>query len=110
MLENQMTSPTGPFTDFTAGVLIYGLLVAILVAALLIGGFLIINLGMLSKRPEDRVGGRTPSDVAILRGNVWPESAFRQKTLPAEDDDEEEAAHAPGARLPPPQEPQEPAA
>ncbi len=73
-----------PFSDYVAGVAIYVLLVGFLVAGLLIGAFLIINLGLMSKRPGDRIGGRTPSDLGILKENVWPEDPYVENTLPAE--------------------------
>lgn len=64
------------------------LLVGVLVATLLIVGFLIVNLGMLSKRREDRIGRRDPSDVPVLKSQVWPEEDDRSPTLPAVDDRE----------------------
>jgi hypothetical protein len=76
-----------PFTDYTAGVLIFGLITAFLVSVLLIGGFLILNLGLMSKRAEDRVGSRDPSDVDILSNISWPQVAYIKKVLPAEDVD-----------------------
>lgn len=77
-----------PFTDYTAGVVAYVLMTGFLVATLLIGGFLILNLGLLSKRKEDRIGGRTPSDVGILKSTVWPEEPDESPTLPAEEDED----------------------
>jgi hypothetical protein len=76
-------------SDYTARVAIYVLLVGVLVAVVLIGGFLIVNLGLMSKRPEDRVGGRTPSDLGLLKSQVWPEEPYQAKALPAEDLDSE---------------------
>ncbi len=76
-----------PFTDYTAAVVVYVLLVGFLVSILLVGGILILNLGLMSKRDRDRVGGRTPSDVGLLKQNVWPEEAERATQLPAEDDE-----------------------
>ena len=83
------SSLRSPFTDYTASVLIYGLLVAFLVITLLAGGFLVLNLGLLSKRKEDRVGGRTPSDVGILKHSNWPEEPYDEVKLPAEEPLEE---------------------
>ena len=75
-----------PFTNYTAGVAIYVLMIGFLVAVLLIGGMLVINLGLLSKRAEDRVGGRTPSDLGLLRNSVWPMEPVDKRVLPAEED------------------------
>jgi len=79
-----------PFTTYTAGVLIYGLATGVLVSILLIGAFLILNLGLLSKREEDRIGKRTPSEVGILKNNIWPEEPYVKTVLPAEEEDFEE--------------------
>lgn len=79
-----------PFTDYTAGAVIVILLVGFLVAILLIGGFLVLNLGMMSKRAEDRVGRHSPSEVGILKSTRFPDEPFEKRVLPAED--EEEAA------------------
>ncbi|MCM2322952.1 MAG: hypothetical protein NDJ90_06785 [Oligoflexia bacterium] len=82
------TAPA-PLSDYTAAVVGYVLLVGFLVSLLLIGGILIVNLGLMSKRPEDRRGGRTPSDVGLLRGNTWvQEEPDRTAKLPAEEDEE----------------------
>jgi hypothetical protein len=79
-----------PFTNYTAGVVAYVLATGFLVALLLIGGLLILNLGLLSKRKEDRVGGRTPSDVGILQHNPpWAEPSGKERHLPAEEDDDD---------------------
>jgi len=75
------------FSDYTAGVVVYVLLSAFLVAVLLIGGMLIVNFGFLAKRPEDRIGGRTPSDIATFKGNVWPDDVVVRNTLPASETD-----------------------
>ncbi len=80
-----------PFSDYTASVLIYGLLVALLVITLLAGGFLVLNLGLLSKRGEDRIGGRNPSDVGVLKNTIWPQEPFDEVVLPAEETAEEVA-------------------
>lgn len=77
-----------PFTDYTAAAIAWTLMVAFLVAVLLIGGILIVNLGLMSKRPEDHIGRRTPSDVGILKHTVWPEEASEKRLLPAEEDGE----------------------
>lgn len=74
-----------PFNDFTIGVMAYMLLVGVLVAVLLIGGFLIINLGLLSRRTQDRIGGRTPSDLGILKSVTWPNEPEDRAVLPADE-------------------------
>jgi hypothetical protein len=79
-----------PFTSYTGAVVAYVLLIGFLVAALLIGGLLVLNLGLMSKREEDRIGRRTPSDVGILRHGVWPEERVGHRSLPAQEDDAEE--------------------
>ncbi len=75
-----------PFTHYTAAVVVYVLLAGVLITGLLLGAFLLINLGLLSKRREDRVGRRDPSDVGILREGVWPEEAEDRAELPAEEE------------------------
>ncbi len=75
-----------PFTDYTGAVVIYVIAVGFLVAVLLIGGLLVLNLGLMSKRAEDRTGSRTPSDVGILKNTLWPEETEPPAVLPAEDD------------------------
>lgn len=75
-----------PFNDYAASVALYVLMVGGLVAVLMIGGFLALNIGLLSKRAEDRIGGRTPSDVGILKHSVWPDLPDEKATLPAEAD------------------------
>ncbi|MCM2277748.1 MAG: hypothetical protein NDJ89_06700 [Oligoflexia bacterium] len=84
----QSTAPA-PLSDYTAAVVGYVLLIGFLVSVLLIGGLLVLNLGMMSKRREDRVGRRTPSDIGILKGNVWPEEISEERSLPAEEDEQE---------------------
>lgn len=78
-----------PVTDYVASVIIYTFLAAVLVTLLLLSAFLILNLGLMSKRPEDRTGGRSPSDPAFLKSNLWPEEAYEKNILPAEESDEE---------------------
>jgi hypothetical protein len=79
-----------PFTDYTAGVVVYVLLVGLLVTVLLIGGMLVLNLGLMSKRDTDRVGTRNPSDVEILKTTLWPLEHDETPHLPAEEEDEGE--------------------
>lgn len=81
-----------PFNDYTAGVIVYVLLTAFLVTLLVGGGILIVNLGLMSKRSRDRIGGRTPSDVAILKNNMWPEAPYEQRKFPAEDEEPDQEA------------------
>lgn len=76
-----------PFGDFTAGAVVYALLTGFLVTVLIGGGILVLNLGLLSKRSRDRIGGRNPSDVAILKNSTWPEAPYEQRRFPAEDGD-----------------------
>jgi hypothetical protein len=78
-----------PFTSYTAAVVVYVLLAAVLITGLLIGAFLLINLGLLSKRREDRVGHRDPSDATILQGEVWPDEPAEFTVLPAEEQEPE---------------------
>lgn len=75
-----------PFSDYTAGVVVYVLLTAFLVFVLLFGAFLVLNLGMMSKRAEDRTGKRDPSEVGILKSNIWPPAPFEKAQLPAEEE------------------------
>jgi hypothetical protein len=74
-----------PFSDYTAGVLTYGILVTLLVVLLVGGGILLVNLGMLSRRDQDRVGRRTPGDLEVLKHELWPdEKEGVTKPIPAE--------------------------
>src|SRR4051812_7725348 len=80
---------SSPFTDYTASVVTVVLLIGGLVVLLLGGGLLVLNIGLFSKRREDRVGGRTPSDLGVLRNMAWPEDEDNDRHLPAEEPDEE---------------------
>jgi hypothetical protein len=74
-----------PVTSYTAGVMLYMLLVGFLVTFLLGGAFAVLNLGLMSKRAEDSgLGHRDPSDVALL-----PEYRPHQ-VLPAEEGEVED--------------------
>lgn len=84
--RGQSVGAGSPFTDYTARVTVYVFLVGLLVTTVLLGGFLILNLGLLSKRPEDRVGERDPSDLGLLKTQTWPEAPYQRKKLPAEDE------------------------
>jgi uncharacterized membrane protein YciS (DUF1049 family) len=88
VVRNSMMAES-PFSNYTAAVVAYVLLVGFLVSVLLIGGFLVLNLGLMSKRAEDRVGGRTPSDVGILKHTIWPQEEDDTPTLPAEESEDE---------------------
>jgi hypothetical protein len=77
-----------PFSDYTASVVIYVLITGVLITGLLVGAFLIINLGLLSKRREDRIGARNPSDLRILKTGIWPEEPDDTSILPAEGDEQ----------------------
>jgi hypothetical protein len=79
-------------SDYTAAVVVQVLLIGVLISCLLIGGILVLSLGLMSKRQEDRVGGRTPSDVGILQETNWPERHIERRALPAEEEEEQEAA------------------
>jgi hypothetical protein len=74
-------------SDYTAAAVIQVMIIGFLVSVLLIGGILIVNLGLMSKRPEDRVGGRTPSDVGFLQGSNWPTHEKDRRRLPADEDE-----------------------
>ncbi len=77
-----------PFTSYTAAAVVYVLIASVLITGLLLGAFLIINLGLLSKRQEDRVGHRDPSDLGILKTGLWPEEPEDTAVLPAEESEE----------------------
>jgi hypothetical protein len=83
--KNSMMAAS-PFTDYTGAVVIYVIAIGVLVAALLIGAMLIVNLGMMSKRAEDHIGTRTPGDVGILKDTLWPQEGESSTILPAEDE------------------------
>ncbi len=71
----------------------------LLVVIMLGGAFVILNFGLMSRRREDRVGGRAPSDVALLGQMLWPEETEGPSVLPAmaEDDEAEAMESVPGA-------------
>jgi hypothetical protein len=81
-----------PMSDYTVGVVAYVIVIGFLVSILLIGGLLVLNLGLLSKREEDHTGVRNPSDVGILKGSTWPQEPDTSPILPAEDHEEDVAA------------------
>lgn len=74
-------------SDYTTAAVVQVLLIGVLVATLLIGGILVVSLGMMSKRPEDRTGRRNPSDVGILQDVCWPEQPTEPQKLPAAEDE-----------------------
>jgi hypothetical protein len=84
--DNSMMAAS-PMTDYTVSVVIYVLMIGVLVAGLLIGGLLILNLGLMSKRESDHTGGRTPSDVGILKSSNWPQEVEEASVLPAAEED-----------------------
>ncbi len=74
-----------PFTAYTAGVVADVLIVGVLVLALLVGGFLVVNLSMMSRRKQDLAPrSREPSDVGILKEEMWPRQRVNEPVLPAE--------------------------
>ena len=79
---------SSPFSDYTAGVVAYVLLIGVLLAVMMIGGMLILNLGLMSKRDEDHIGKRNPSDVGILKNNLWPLEKEHGPVLPAAESEE----------------------
>jgi hypothetical protein len=78
--------------DYTAAAVLQVLIIGFLVSILLIGGFLILNLGLMSKRQEDRFGGRAPSDLNILTDACWPEVPTEPQILPAQEDENSDEA------------------
>ncbi len=88
-----------PMTDFAAWAVGFSWLVGVLVTLLLGSAFLVLNLGLLSKRPEDHVGGRTPSDVGILKDQLWPQEPRERRVLPAEEDEEGDLREAIGSEI-----------
>jgi hypothetical protein len=70
-------------SDYTVAAISYVLMAGFLVSVLLIGGLLVLNLGLLSKRDRDLIGGRNPSDVGILKNSNWPQVPEDQPILPA---------------------------
>lgn len=84
--------PETPFNSYTASVIAYALMAAVLFVGLMVGGFLILSLGMFSKRPEDRIGRRTPSDFEILKSVTFPEELEQRAVLPAEETEAGEAS------------------
>jgi hypothetical protein len=75
-----------PVTPYTASVMGYMIWIGVLVSVLLIGGFLFINIGLLSKRGENETRHREPSDVDLLTHRLWPNENRVHPVLPAEED------------------------
>ncbi len=93
----KVPEPKGnPFNAYTSSVLSTGIVVAVLFVLLILGGLLFVNWAFLSKRRQDRTGGRNPSDVAILKENIWPEAPYEEKEFPAMDGESEEELQAQG--------------
>jgi hypothetical protein len=88
-----------PMSNYTAKALGWGLGVGALVALLLAGAFLVVNVGLISKREEDRTGTRDPSDVAV-RNLAFPGEHAPRRVFPALDSerDEEDALLEAGDR------------
>jgi hypothetical protein len=78
-----------PVTPYTAAVMGYMIWIGILISVLLIGGFLVVNIGLLSKREEDDIGHRDPSDLGLLAGSMWPKEKQFRPRLPAEDEEDQ---------------------
>jgi hypothetical protein len=74
------------FSDFDARMVVFILMAGVLVTILIGGGILVVNLGMLSRRDQDKVGGRVPSDVGLLKNSVWPEEHEEQNVFPAREE------------------------
>lgn len=91
----QSAGAGSPFTNYIAGVAAYSFGVGVLVTLLLVGAFLILNLGLLSKREEDRTGARDPSDVGFLKNTNWPQQPYERTALPAEEEDYDLASNPP---------------
>lgn len=75
-----------PFNDYMARLVIEVLLIGVLVTVLLLGGLVLVNLGLMYKRPEDRVGEHMPSDLGILKNEAWPEVPYEEHVLPVQDE------------------------
>ncbi|MGZ6369640.1 MAG: hypothetical protein ACXWPM_02785 [Bdellovibrionota bacterium] len=88
----QHTAPA-LLTPYAARAVVFTLIVGVLVVLLLGLGMLVISYGLMSKRPEDRIGERNPSDSAFLRNEIWPEQPYEEHTLPAEEEGEGEFHH-----------------
>jgi hypothetical protein len=90
LAESPLATPAdSPMTEYTAWAVGYSWLTGVLVTVLLGGAFVILNLGLLSKRTEDRVGGRDPSDVNMLRHVTWPQEPYEYPVLPAQENENE---------------------
>ena len=79
-----------PLNNYTISVMGYMILIGFLVTVLLGGAFVVLNVGLLSKREEDKTGMRDPSDVGVLKAQLWPEEDSRRPILPAEEDEDQQ--------------------
>jgi hypothetical protein len=90
-----------PFSAYTAGVATYLLFSIFLVLTLLVGGFLVVNISLMSKRPIDKgLGGHEPSDVGFLKGERSIAVNVR-RMLPPEEDEDQPSFEVPAPELDP---------
>lgn len=68
--------------DYTAAAVGIVFAIGVLVVILVGGGLLTLSLHFLTKRREDHIGSRNPSDMGILKSSTWPEE-YEIRQLPA---------------------------
>jgi hypothetical protein len=85
-----------PFTVYTAGAVVDVMIVSVLVLTLFVGGFLVVNLGLMSHREQDQAPRyREPSEVGVLKDEVWPRQKVNHPVLPAELSEDVDVPHGP---------------
>lgn len=88
--DNSATAQLWPaetpfFRHVDARAAMYSIGITLLVVTVVGGGILMVTYGLMSKRSEDLVGERTPSDVGLLKESMWPNEAGSRAVLPALD-------------------------
>ena len=78
-----------PLGEFAFAAILQVLLVGVLAVTLVGGGILVINLTMMSRRPQDWTGShREPSNLGFFKHETWPHEAYDENILPAKTDEE----------------------
>ena len=79
-----------PLGEFAFAAIVQVLLIGFLAVTLVGGGILIINLTMMSRRPQDWTGShRDPSNLGFFKHETWPQEPYDENILPAKTEEEE---------------------
>ncbi len=90
-----VTTPI-PF-DRSVGAMLMAVILAMFLVGTLLGlGFLVLNVGLLSKRREDHRGKSAPSDIHVLKESLYPGEPDDQPSI---EELEQQSAGALPARI-----------